>query len=186
MKKYALAAATAALLSTGAPAHAQDASQAALRTTYWHLDDLCRSGSGDAPDTIKACDQRNVVGAQMRKLFNLCILTAEGDFEDCNTPVPSDDDDTAAAKPADTPAQNMLFQLAVCTRLAGYPQGDTCFPMSSLSGRSINGEEPCKAEADYIRRKMPQLSVQWHDQNGDWTRSIACYEKPTWTQVPQN
>ncbi|MBB6413523.1 hypothetical protein [Mesorhizobium sangaii] len=90
-----LAAATAALLLTGT-AQAAQPNPAALGMAYRHLDDLCRGGSGDDPATDKACDQRNVVSAQMRKLFNLCVLTAEGDFEDCSkAPSPSADDEVA-------------------------------------------------------------------------------------------
>lgn len=124
MKKYALAAA-AALLFAGATAHAQDASPAALGMSYRHLDELCRGGSGDDPETIKACDQRNVVSARMRKLFNLCILTAEGDFEDCNTPVPSDDDDSAAARTAPTAPTEHANPAALDRTMDGLMQNAT-------------------------------------------------------------
>jgi hypothetical protein len=88
-----LAAGTAALLLTAAPALAAHASPAALGKAYRRLNELCRGGSGDDPEAMKACDQRERVSARMRKLFNLCILSAKGDFEDCpRTPGPSADE----------------------------------------------------------------------------------------------
>ena len=66
----ALAAATAALLLLTAPALA--ASPAALKKAYIDLNEQCRGGSGDDPDTMKACDQREEVSAQLRKL-NVCF-----------------------------------------------------------------------------------------------------------------
>jgi hypothetical protein len=78
----------------------------------------------------------------------------------------------------------MIYAILVCTRMAGFPQGDACYPMMAL--RPINSEADCKMAADDLRHKMPQLAVRWHDQNGDWTRSVDCYEMPSWTQAPGN
>ncbi|BCH11932.1 hypothetical protein MesoLj131c_61900 [Mesorhizobium sp. 131-3-5] len=75
-----LAAATAALLVfTIAPALAKP-NKAALEKTYLELNDRCRGGSGDDPDTIKACDQREAVSAQ---LSHMHICFAGDRFKRC-------------------------------------------------------------------------------------------------------
>lgn len=86
-----LAAATAAFLFlTSMSALAAQSSQTALKHMYIDLDELCRGGSGDDPATERACDQRNVVSAQLRKL-NICIVSVGDGFGDCSN-APSDID----------------------------------------------------------------------------------------------
>lgn len=68
----ALVAATAALFLLTAPALAAKANPAALEKAYLDLNEQCRGGSGDDPDTIKACDQREQVSARLREL-NICF-----------------------------------------------------------------------------------------------------------------
>ncbi|RUV19965.1 hypothetical protein [Mesorhizobium sp. M7A.F.Ca.MR.245.00.0.0] len=75
-----LAAATAALLVfTVAPALAKP-NKAALEKSYLDLNEQCRGGSGDDPDTIKACDQREEVSAQLRQLH---VCFAGDRFQRC-------------------------------------------------------------------------------------------------------
>ncbi|WP_027162329.1 hypothetical protein [Mesorhizobium sp. WSM1293] len=75
-----LAAATAALLVfTVAPALAKP-NKAALEKSYLDLNEQCRGGSGDDPDTIKACDQREEVSAQLRQLH---VCFAGDRFQKC-------------------------------------------------------------------------------------------------------
>lgn len=76
----ALAAATAALLLTATVAMAAHAKPAELEKTYLDLNEQCRGGSGDDPDTIKACDQREQVSAQLRQLH---ICFAGDRFQHC-------------------------------------------------------------------------------------------------------
>ncbi|RUV37408.1 hypothetical protein [Mesorhizobium sp. M7A.F.Ca.MR.148.00.0.0] len=75
-----LAAATAALLVfTVAPALAKP-NKAALEKSYLDLNEQCRGGSGDDPDTIKACDQREEVSARLRQLH---VCFAGDRFQRC-------------------------------------------------------------------------------------------------------
>ncbi|UDL90338.1 hypothetical protein LGH82_02840 [Mesorhizobium sp. PAMC28654] len=83
MPKVLVAATSALLLLITASALWAQTSSDALKKTYLELDDQCRGGSGDDPATIKACDQRNVVSAQLRKL-NICIVDVGDGFGDCS------------------------------------------------------------------------------------------------------
>ncbi|MBZ9683201.1 hypothetical protein LB531_21320 [Mesorhizobium sp. CO1-1-2] len=71
MSKVLTAAAAALLAFTIAPALAKP-NKAALEKSYLELNEQCRGGSGDDPDTIKACDQREAVSAQLSQL-HICF-----------------------------------------------------------------------------------------------------------------
>ena len=76
-----LAVATAVLLAfTAAPALAKP-NKAALEKSYLELNEQCRGGSSDDPDTIKACDQREAVSAQLRELH---VCFAGDRFKRCS------------------------------------------------------------------------------------------------------
>lgn len=76
-----LAAATASLLLLTATPLAAKPNKAALEKSYLDLNEQCRGGSGDDPDTIKACDQREEVSAQLRQLH---VCFAGDRFKRCN------------------------------------------------------------------------------------------------------
>lgn len=71
MPKVLSAASAALLIFTVAPALGKP-NKAALEKTYLDLNEQCRGGSGDDPDTIKACDQREAVAAQL-KVLHTCF-----------------------------------------------------------------------------------------------------------------
>ena len=75
----ALAATTAALLLTASPVLAAS-SPAQPEKTYLDLNEQCRGGSGDDPETTKACDQREQVSAELRQLH---ICFAGDRFKHC-------------------------------------------------------------------------------------------------------
>ncbi len=68
-----LAAATASLLLLSATPLAAKQPRAALEKAYLELNEQCRGGSGDDPDTLKACDEREKVSAQLRQI-HVCFV----------------------------------------------------------------------------------------------------------------
>ena len=63
--KCILAAAVVAL-ALGAPIGAHSDDSVALVTAWHALNEDCRGGSGDDPQTMKACDRRTVVSNALR------------------------------------------------------------------------------------------------------------------------
>ena len=70
-----LLAASALALALGAPAGAHANDTAALMTAWQALNEDCRGGSGDDPQTLKACDRRTVVSNALRS--HGCVLLAD-------------------------------------------------------------------------------------------------------------
>jgi hypothetical protein len=64
MKRILTAAALA--LTLGAPIAAYADDSVALVTAWQELNEDCRGGSGDDPQTMKACDRRTVVSNALR------------------------------------------------------------------------------------------------------------------------